>query len=55
MRRLSFQLELYFDGDYIPDEDLDYYVTSWLSSTFEDREDLSHWDMGFSELEHFEE
>jgi hypothetical protein len=32
-----------FEGDYVPKEDIDNYLQSWLDSGLEDRDDLRGW------------
>lgn len=32
-----------FEGDYVPKDDIEYYLNAWLDAGLDDREDLRGW------------
>lgn len=47
------KLTAFFEGDYIPKNQLDDYLILWLDSGLEDRDDLVGWTIEIESIEEF--
>ena len=46
---ISVEIDVTFDGDYIEPDDAEYYLSDWLYSGLDDREDIVEINMYFSD------
>jgi hypothetical protein len=52
-KTVTAKLTAFFEGDYIPKEDVDDYLIDWVGSGLEDRDDLVGWTLEFESIEEF--